>query len=322
MSEKPVIKIPTKLSPSRIKDYLQCPKLFEFKAMGLSTPPTEATTKGTLAHHVFERIFDHSRQDRTLELALSYIEPSWRVMLNPLAARNTVTDLGEIAIRNANSLWGDLHELDSKTRERLESEADDYRAIIKTDKETEFLESAKDCVRGWFRMENPTKFDPQEREMYVTAKLSGIDLHGYIDRLDRVRGVDGDRYYISDYKTGKPPSARFQDEAFFQLAFYALLVEKQLEVRPYQLRLVYVSVGKPDAVLTRPVTQALLSVTQKKISDTWKKIQKSHKEGIWDARKQTLCGWCFFQNACPAFNDKANQLSINEIAEITGARAI
>jgi len=312
--------LPSRLSPSRIKDFVQCPKLFQFKAMGLSTPPTQATAKGTLAHHVFERIFDHTRGERSKDVALQYLRPAWEMMLEPLRSRAEVSDPAEIRLRDAARFWREEHEAGSVSEARLLREAADYREIVPGDAEEAFLKETEDCVLGWFRMENPDKFDPMEREFYVAAELAGVNVHGYIDRLDRIETANGPRYYISDYKTGRPPGERFQEEAFFQLAVYALLVEKQLGVRPFQLRLIYVREGRPDAVLTRPASPSLLTATNKKIAAVWRDIQRAAETDTWEPRKQTLCGWCFFQSVCPAYDPAAEGLTVEELAARTGAR--
>lgn len=324
MGQKPVtdtqVVLPSRLSPSRIKDFVQCPKLFHFKLMGLSTPPTEATAKGTLAHHVFERIFDHPREERTLETALEYVRPAWAMMLDPLASRESVSHDFEVRLREAARHWRDLHDEGSSSEMRLLRESADYRNVIPEESESSFLSAVEECVRGWFRMENPRKFDPMEREFYIAAEVAGVTLNGFVDRLDRVETKSGARYYISDYKTGRPPGERFQDEAFFQLAVYALVVEKQLGIRPYQLRLIYVREGRPDAVLTRSVSAALLAETKKKVSAVWRDMQRAANAGTWEPRRQTLCGWCFFQPVCPAYEPGSEKLTVAEIVEKTGAR--
>jgi len=319
-SMSPKSTLPSRLSPSRIKDFLQCPKLFQFKAMGLSTPPTAATAKGTLAHHVFERIFDHPREERGREVALQYLVPAWHMMIEPLRSKLDVKDMAEIRLRDAAKMWREEHEVGSVSESRLLREAADYRSIISESIEEGFLKEAEDCVIGWYNMENPEKFDPMEREFYVAAELAGVNVHGYIDRLDRIETANGPRYYISDYKTGRPPGERFQGEAFFQLAVYALLVEKQLGVRPFQLRLIYVREGRPDAVLTQPASPALLAAAKKKIAGVWRDIQRAVETDTWEPRKQTLCGWCFFQSVCPAYDPTAEGLTTGELAARTGAR--
>ena len=72
-------KLPKKLSPSRAKDYLQCPRMFFEKTIAktITFKNTEATTKGTLVHYALEKIFDLPKEDRTPENAVKYIRPHW-----------------------------------------------------------------------------------------------------------------------------------------------------------------------------------------------------------------------------------------------------
>lgn len=311
---------PSKLSPSRIKDFEQCPKLFHFKSLGLTTPPTQATARGTLVHYVFERIFDHPRSERDVTTALEYLEPAWQMMTDPYRVRSGQEGPQEVALRDSEKCWHEHLDRDASGCRRKLRDADQYRALIPKGEERAFLDSCAEAVRGWYRMESPAKFDPSEREFYVTAQIAGVDLHGYIDRLDRIVTDGGTvRYYVTDYKTGKPPSERFADEAFFQLEVYALLVEKALGVKTHQLRLVYVREGRPDAVLTRQVTPALLKKTTAKLTRVAKEIREAATSGVWPTRKQTLCGWCVFQNVCPAFEPDVEGLTTAEIAARTGA---
>ncbi len=315
-----VATLPTRLSPSRIKDFEQCPKLFHFKAMGLSTPPTLATAKGTLAHYAFERIFDHPRSERDLATTLRYIRPAWALMTNPYAERSEVEDRFEISLREHEKAWAENAAVGESSTARRQRDATQYRQIIPAAEEEAFLMSCEEVVRGWFQMEKPSKFDPAEREFYVASRIAGVDIHGYIDRLDRIVASDGTtRYYVTDYKTGKPPSERFAGEAFFQLEVYALLVNQILGVSTHQLRLVYVREGRADAVLTRDVTPVMLKQTRTKIARVAKEIQLADKSGVWPTKKQTLCGWCAFQNACPAFEPGTEHLTVTEIAARTGA---
>jgi len=302
---------------------MQCPKLFYYKTiLGLTTPQTAATAKGTLAHHAFERIFDHERGTRTRETATSYVRPAWKMMTDPLAERSSVEPGSpEERLRETNNCFRDLHEKDSTSEQRMLSDAQAYRDLFEpeSDAEEQFLKEAEIAVTRWFGMENPEKFDPHERELYVMAQVAGVTVHGYIDRLDRIVSPDGsEKWYISDFKTGKKPSERFADEAFFQLEVYALCVEARLGFRPHQLRLIYVNEGTKDGILARKVTEEMLEKTRSKIKSVWSGIEKAARSGVWAPRKQVLCDWCHFKNVCPAFVEGAEALIPEEIARRAG----
>jgi putative RecB family exonuclease len=322
-----VERLPSKLSPSRAKTFMQCPKRFYYETiLGLVTPETLPTAKGTLAHHAFERIFDHGRAERTPENAVAYIRPAWDMMLNPIVERSTVTEgTIEWALRDANDCFRDKHEVGSKTESRLLTSATAYLNLFPADRPElveSFLAETESIVRSWFLMETPSKFDPMERELYVFSETAGTTLHGYIDRLDKTITKKGEeRYWISDYKTGKPPAPRYADEAFFQLEVYALLVQAKFGVMPYQMRLIYVREGRPDAVLTRNVTPEILVKTKSKVKTVVDAINKSARTGKWEAKTHVLCGWCPFKPVCPAHNPDMEGLLPEEIARQTGTIA-
>lgn len=211
-------KLPSKISPSRAKDFMQCPKLFYYKTiLGLKTPNTVHTARGTLAHSAFEMIFDHPKGDRTPENAVAYVRPAWRAMLNPLPDRSEVEPGSpEDRLRIAYKSYRDLTEEGSWAEGKLLADAADYNDLCKRDAiasqstsepktaeelEEELLTSAELMVTNWFDMENPEKFDPTARELHVQATALGVTMHGYIDRLDRVVMPDGStKVFISDYK--------------------------------------------------------------------------------------------------------------------------
>lgn len=305
--------VPEKLSPSRIKDFKQCPRLFYYKSiLKIGTPPTEATVKGTLAHYAFERIFDHPREERTPDTAVAYLAPAWRMMTEPLGDRAAVAEGSlEFALRQAENAWSDRQEPDG----RMAVAAREYRELIPEGSadEKQLLAATEAVVRSWFSMENPQKFDPAGREKYVIGKLGGATVHGFIDRLDEFTKDGQTTRYVSDYKTGKKPAPRFQDEAFFQLEVYAALLEHTENARPDVLRLVYVKEGNQEGVLVRRITADTTARTVKQIRAVSQAVNKAAETNSWETRQQRLCDWCFFQSVCPAFHPELEGLLPEEI---------
>lgn len=305
---------------------MQCPRRFYYESiLGLSTPQTAATAKGTIAHHAFERIFDHDKTDRTMANAIAYVRPAWAMMIDPMAERSTVQEGSiEWRLREANGCFRDLAELGSKDEARHLASARDYIELFPTDRPElidRLLDDAETAVRGWFAMETPSKFDPFERELYLMEEIAGVTLHGFIDRLDKTVTASGEiRYWISDYKTGKMPSPRFADEAFFQLEVYALLIQATMGVMPYKMRLIYVNLNSKEAVLSRDVNQEMLEKTKKKVKAVMDGIKKSARSSTWEAKKHVLCDWCPFKSICPAHTSGMEGLLPEEIAKRTGTR--
>jgi putative RecB family exonuclease len=160
-----------------------------------------------------------------------------------------------------------------------------------------WLESAAALVDRWFTLEDPTRLEPAERELYVETELeSGLTLRGYVDRLD-VAAATGDLRVV-DYKTGKAPRPEYADEALFQMKFYALVLWRLRGVVPRRLQLVYLGSGD---VMTYDPTEADLRTVARKLEALWEAIRLATETGDWRPRPGRLCDWCDHQAVCPSF---------------------
>lgn len=332
-SETPVT-TPTirRLSPSRIADYEQCPKLFEFKTIQqISTPPTEATTRGSLVHTVLERLFDLAPEHRTEAVALEFVEPAWRAMCHPLVERSSVADGSpEALIRDAEGLWADVEDDGDWRRGAAIRSAAEYLELFPagSDAERSIVEGAKEAVRTYFLVERPANFEPEGREDHVEAELEDLILHGYLDRLDRYVTAEGEeRWVISDYKTSSPPTAKdrsrpYFESRFFAMRVYALLLRETADIVPHSVRLIYVGPDKagtpppPAATDGRPPRQATnvarrelsdedLDETRQRVLSIWAEIKRASAKQEFPPKTGPLCNWCHFkendEHPCPAF---------------------
>ena len=188
------------LSPSRVKDFKQCPLLFRFRCVDrLEEPGSMATHKGTAVHAVLEDLFDLPAAQRTEAAAQAMLEPHWQ------------------AHREANPAVMDLFDDPSQVEP--------------------WLEQGRALISNYFRMELPQRLEPAQRELFVQAKTdSGLLLRGFVDRLDV---APNGAMRVVDYKTGKAPAPRFMAEALFQLRFYALVLKRMRGVMPARLQLLY-----------------------------------------------------------------------------------
>lgn len=329
-------RLPRRLSPSRAKDYLQCPRLFYCKTiLGLPSPPSEHAARGTLTHTALERLFDHPRDERTPETAVGYVRPAWTAATDPLAERSSVTPGSpEDRIRQESSAYRDLVEPGSRQERRLLGTAQEYRSLCGpgSTEEEALLSSAEDMVRRWFEMENPKNFDPEGRELHVEATAAGVTFHGFIDRLDCWTKSDGTKVWsISDYKTGKVPGegkhyspqtqARIEEDAFFAMKVYALLWQQMTGVAVDVLRLVYVRTGDRSSGVKRlHVTPQMLERTRLQLNSIWRSIERSARNEDWRTQPGPLCPYCSFQDVCPAFNKNLPPLE-QEVALLEGRLA-
>ncbi|WP_153011716.1 RecB family exonuclease [Serinicoccus chungangensis] len=153
----------------------------------------------------------------------------------------------------------------------------------------------EELLRSWFALEDPTRLQPAERELYVEADLDGLVIRGYVDRLDEA--PDG-RLRVVDYKTGRSPSETFEGRALFQLKFYALALWRSRGVLPSRLQLVYL---RDRTVLWIDPSEADLLATERKVRALWAAIEQVARTGDWRARPGRACSWCAHRAVCPAW---------------------
>ncbi len=257
------------LSPSRASDFMTCPMLYRFRVIDkLPSPPTSATARGTLVHAVLERLFDLPHHERTLDSAISLVPQEWdRIVLQEPA----MVDL--------------LQEHDGST--------------------DAWFAAAGSLVETWFGLEDPTRLEPAERELYVETDLDGLVLRGYVDRLDVA--PDGSMRVV-DYKTGRSPAERFESKALFQMKFYALVLWKQRGEIPKLLQLVYL--GNGEIVRYVPDEQDLRGV-ERKVKALWGAIERAAATGDWRPSPSRLCDWCEHRSLCPAWGGTPPELPID-----------
>src|SRR5690625_3564537 len=193
------------LSPSRARDFMQCPLLYRFRTVDeLPEPPSSAALRGTLVHQVLEDIFELPAVSRTVERARELVGPAWEDLL----AQNA----------EAASLFQSTTELEK------------------------WLLSAEKLVETWFGLEDPQRLEPAEREAFVQTTIGEeLKIRGVIDRLD-IAPTGAIR--VVDYKTGRAPAPQFESETIFQMRFYALVLWRTRGVIPALLQLVFLGDGK------------------------------------------------------------------------------
>ncbi|KAA6216799.1 RecB family exonuclease [Streptomyces filamentosus] len=253
---------PMSLSPSRASDFMQCPLLYRFRVIDrLPEKPSAAATRGTLVHAVLERLFDDPAGERTVPRAKAMVPGQWERLLE------SRPELGELFA-------------DDPGGERL----------------GQWLAEAESLVERWFTLEDPSRLEPAERELFVETELeSGLRLRGVIDRVDVAPTGE---VRIVDYKTGKAPRPEYSEGALFQMTFYALVVWRLRGVIPRRLQLVYLGSGD---VLTYDPVEADLRRVERKLLALWDAIRLATETGEWRPRPTKLCGWCDHRAVCPEF---------------------
>ena len=166
----------------------------------------------------------------------------------------------------------------------------------------DFKNVAFRCMTNLWELENPQEVELDGMEHEVIADVEGVAMKGYIDRF--VFHHDGS-VIISDYKTGKIPSARFtpDDKKFFQLLAYAAMLEASDQETTSRVQLMYL---KEPVVHELSVTQVNLSVAKGVIVETREGVEAACASGDFPCNVTKLCDWCFYKTSghCPAFVQK------------------
>lgn len=249
------------LSPSRAGDYISCPMLYRFRVIDrLPEPPSPDAARGTVVHKVLEDLFDLPAAERTPEHAQTMIEPSWHALVErePTLAEMFADDGGPEA--------------------------------------AEWLASCRSVLDRYFTLEDPSRLEPAERELYVEALLeSRLLLRGFVDRIDVA--PDG-AIRVVDYKTSRSPHEMFEAKALFQMKFYALVIWRTRGVLPAMLQLVYL--GNGEMLRYVPDERDLLA-TERKVEAIWQAIRTAQESGDWRPNPGRQCSWCAHQAICPAW---------------------
>ena len=246
------------LSPSRASDFMTCPLLFRYRTLDrLPEPFSPDAMRGTVVHKVLEDLFDLPAADRTPTRAADLLVPAWEAILaaDPEIAEMFVDEGPEVG---------------------------------------SWLASCQDSLARYFALEDPTRLEPAERELYVETLLdSKLLLRGFVDRLDVAPTGE---IRVVDYKTGRAPGESFEAKALFQMKFYALVIWRTRGVVPRMLQLIYL--GSGELLRYSPDERDLLA-TERKVEALWKAIVRAQQTGDWRPRKSALCGWCAHQSICP-----------------------
>ncbi|MDY6869974.1 MAG: RecB family exonuclease [Actinomycetota bacterium] len=249
------------LSPSRAADFKQCPLLYRFRAIDrLPEPQSTTQLRGSVVHAALEQLYALPAADRGPGTALTLVAPAWDRVI---AERPEAAEDIEPAVREA------------------------------------LLGEARMLLAGYYRLEDPTRFDPQCCEQHVEVELdNGTLLRGFVDRIDVAPTGE---LRVVDYKTGKaPPEARAPAEAkaLFQMKFYAVALLRSRGVLPARLRLLYLA---DSQVLDYSPDLEELVRFERTLTAIWRAILGAGATGDFRPKPSKLCDWCSHRALCPEF---------------------
>lgn len=161
-------------------------------------------------------------------------------------------------------------------------------------------DAALTCLRVWWDREKRPDLvviepDGLERELRTT--LDGVPFVGYVDRIERARGL----WRVVDYKTGKA-KPEYMESKWRQQMLYAAAMA-QLDQPVDEVALLFL--GDDRAVLTvRPVYDAAVERAVAHLLTAVSEATNSLDTGAWAAKSSPLCRFCPFKPACPAHGER------------------
>jgi putative RecB family exonuclease len=161
--------------------------------------------------------------------------------------------------------------------------------------EAVFHDEARELLARYFRLEDPTTITPIGIELRLEVEVGGVQLRGIIDRLEL--DADGE-LVVTDYKTGKAPGERQEQQRLAGVAFYSLLCERLFGKRPARVQLLYLA--DPVAIISVPTDRSTRGV-ERKLAAIWMAIERACEREDFRPKPGRLCDWCGFKAYCPSF---------------------
>jgi putative RecB family exonuclease len=162
---------------------------------------------------------------------------------------------------------------------------------------SEMLDTARELVANEFLIEDPTQINPIGIELMLEVELDGVRLRGIIDRLE----LDGDgELVVTDYKSGRAPSERFEQGRLVGVQFYAMLCERLFDKRPARVELLYLGGSQPEMIIHTPSDRASIGL-ERKLKAIWQAVERACEREDFRPNPGKLCDWCAFKAYCPAF---------------------
>jgi putative RecB family exonuclease len=178
--------------------------------------------------------------------------------------------------------------------------------------EASFLADSRELIANYFTIEDPTAVRDIGLELRLEAAAGSLMLRGIIDRLD----LDAaGQLVVTDYKTGRTPSAHYEQTRLAGVHFYSFLCEAVFGQRPAAIRLMYLRSG--EIITATPSEQSVRFITTRTTA-VWKAVERACVTGEFKPRQGPLCSSCAFQQWCPSFGGDPS-LAAAELGALSAA---
>jgi putative RecB family exonuclease len=136
----------------------------------------------------------------------------------------------------------------------------------------------------------------------MSVTMGTLKLSGVIDRLE----LDQDgALVVTDYKTGRAPSANLEQSRLGGVHFYAFLCQQVLGQRPARIQLLHLR--EPIAISTAPSDQSIRGL-QQQTGAIWTAVEQACAREDFRPRPGRLCEYCAYHEFCPAVGGDLSRL--------------
>lgn len=150
------------------------------------------------------------------------------------------------------------------------------------------------CVENLWAIEQPEETVINGIEFELNGQLEGVTLKGFIDRYTMIDG----KMIIGDYKTGKVPTPKWEEDKFTQLYIYSALVQELGIAEVTTVELLYL---KGPKKISRQVSSSHIEEVKETIVTVKSEIDEACRTEHFPTVKSKLCDWCYFKKQCPAW---------------------
>lgn len=270
--------LPRSLSPSKVSSFKDCALAFRLSVIERLPEPPSP--------HAAKGTLVH----RALELLMWEEEPSGRTLA---AARQ---------------------KLERAVPEILDG--DEYAGLPwAAGEREEFVADAHRLVENYFRLEDPSSVQVIGTELRMSVDIGSLRLSGIIDRLD----LDHDgELIVTDYKTGRAPSANYEQSRLGGVQFYAFLCQQVLGRRPARVQLLHLR--EPLSISTAPSDQSIRGL-QQQTTAIWAAVEHACEREDFRPKPGRLCDYCAYHELCPAVGGDLSLLPVRDGVTATTAVA-